>query len=62
MSTTAEYLAERFHEAYERLASTYQDDTLGKSRTAWTDVPDRDKKLMIATCQDLLDKKVITVL
>ena len=57
----AEYVAERFHEAYERLAPNHGYETREASRKAWADVPDQNKQLMIEVCQDLIDRGVIAV-
>jgi hypothetical protein len=52
----AEELARLFHETYERLAPEYEYDTKPESRTAWDDVPENNKRLMIATCAEVLEK------
>lgn len=51
--TTAEQLAERFHEAYERLASEHGYVTRPESAVPWADVPEQNKRLMIAVCDEL---------
>jgi hypothetical protein len=51
---TAEDLARLFHEAYERLAPSFGYETREASRTTWELVPDRNKRLMIAVCAELL--------
>lgn len=50
----AEELARRFHETYERLAPSFGYETREASRKEWADVPDRNKRLMIAVCGELL--------
>ncbi len=52
---SAEDLARRFHETYERLAPRYGYETREASRTSWTNVPEKNKRLMIAVCAELLD-------
>jgi hypothetical protein len=53
---TAEELARFFHETYERLAPEYDYETREDSRTAWEDVPESNKRLMIATAAEVLKK------
>jgi hypothetical protein len=53
---TAEELAEFFHTTYERLAPEYDYETKPESRTAWEDVPESNRRLMIATCAEVLRK------
>jgi hypothetical protein len=55
----AESIAERFHIAYEMLASSYGYRTRPESRVAWEDVPVANKNLMVATVQALLDVDII---
>jgi len=50
----AEQLAERFHETYERLAPEYGYETRKESAVPWCDVPDSNKRLMVAVCRELL--------
>lgn len=51
---TAEGLAQRFHEIYERLAPEYGYVTREDSRTSWELVPTQNKQLMVETCRELL--------
>ncbi len=51
---TAEELAEAFHENYERLAPSHGYETRDDSRTEWKDVPEKNKKLMVATATAIL--------
>lgn len=51
---SAEALAERFHEAYERLAPKYNYTTRKASAVAWADVPANNKALMVAVCAEIL--------
>lgn len=55
----AERLAKAFHEAYERLAPDYSYTTREASAKPWEEVPENNKKLMIAVVQELLDRKEI---
>ena len=50
----AEQLARLFHNTYEELAPVYGWETQLESRTAWEDVPERNKKLMVATAERVL--------
>jgi hypothetical protein len=58
MTTFAEYVAQCFHESYERLASKYGYETRKASAVPWDQVPEENKKLMIAVAEDLEDKGV----
>jgi hypothetical protein len=51
----AEALARRFHEVYERLAPEFGYQTRQETAVPWGEVPERNKRLMIAVCQELLD-------
>lgn len=44
-----EALARRFHEAYERLAPEFSYETRKASAVPWEDVPENNRRLMIAT-------------
>ena len=57
--TPAEALARQFHEVYERLASQFSYRTREASAVEWRLVPVRNRRLMIATVQELLDQDVI---
>lgn len=50
----AEALARRFHEAYERLAPEFGYKTREASAVPWAEVPEANKRLMIATCASIL--------
>lgn len=52
--TAAERLAQRFHETYERLAPDYGYTTRRDSAVPWADVPEQNKRLMIAVCAEIL--------
>lgn len=45
----AESIARLFHESYERLAPTFGYRTREVSAVAWGDVPEDDRRLMVAT-------------
>lgn len=51
---SAEDVARLFHDAYERLAPFYGYETRKESAVAWEDVPEQNRKLMIATCEYVL--------
>jgi hypothetical protein len=51
---TAEQLARLFHETYERLAPQYEYDTRRESAVAWEDVPERNRRLMVAVAAEVL--------
>jgi hypothetical protein len=53
---TPEELARFFHETYERLAPEYGYKTRDESAVPWSEVPDDNKRLMIATCGEVLRK------
>lgn len=57
--TDEEYVAKKFHEAYEQLAPDHGYETRKDSAVAWEDVPEKNKNLMIATVKRLLDQGVI---
>jgi hypothetical protein len=51
---TAAELAQKFHEAYERLAPSFGYKTREASAKPWADVPDNNKRLMTATAAEIL--------
>jgi len=51
---TAETLAQRFHEIYERRAPEFGYTTRKSSAVPWENVPEPNKSLMIAVCRELL--------
>lgn len=57
--TPAERIAKYFHESYEDLAPTFSYKTREASAKPWGEVPENNKKLMIAVVQDLLNQGVI---
>jgi hypothetical protein len=50
----AEGLAQRFHETYERLASSFGYVTREASAKPWADVPEQNRALMTAVCAEIL--------
>jgi len=48
-------LAKAFHEAYERLAPEFGYKTREESAVAWEDVPEQNKKLMVATIMSIFE-------
>lgn len=52
---TPESVAKAFHEAYERLAPQFGYETRPESAVPWEKVPERNKRLMIAVCAELLN-------
>lgn len=56
--TQAEYLAQLFHEYYEELAPDFDYKTRRASAVPWPDVPEKNRLLMVAVCQRLLDNHV----
>lgn len=56
-----ESIAIHFHEAYERLAPSFGYETRKESAVRWEDVPENNRKLMIATVADLMEQGVICV-
>ena len=51
---SAEDVARLFHETYERLAPTFGYETREASAKPWSEVPERNRALMIATCAVVL--------
>ena len=49
-------LAKTFHQIYERLAPEYGYKTRDESAVAWENVPEKNSKLMIATCKAVLQE------
>lgn len=56
----ADFVARAFHEAYEKLAPAYSYRTRKASAVPWEDVPEKNKRLMVAVCRSLIRAKVIT--
>lgn len=51
-----EDLARLFHEAYEELAPRFSYATRQESAVAWENVPENNRKLMIATAERVLEQ------
>ena len=47
-------LARRFHESYERLAPSFGYETRKESAVPWEQVPEQNRELMEAACEDAL--------
>lgn len=47
-------IAQRFHEAYERLAPSFGYKTREASAVPWDDVPEQNKQLMIAVAREVM--------
>jgi hypothetical protein len=58
---TPEKLAQIFHETYERLAPEFSYQTRKASAVPWEDVPENNKRLMVAVCAEILDKHAGTL-
>jgi hypothetical protein len=54
MQLTAELLARTFHNAYERLAPSFGYQTRDDSRQSWEEVPEQNRKLMVATAEAVI--------
>lgn len=52
----AEELAQFFHETYERLAPSFGYKTREASAKPWAEVPEQNKRLMVAVCDEVLDR------
>jgi hypothetical protein len=52
-------IARQFHYHYERLAPRFGYETRGESAVGWTDVPQANRDLMVATVETLLDRGII---
>lgn len=55
-SWTAENVARRFHELYERLAPNFGYETRRESAVPWEQVPENNRRLMICVADVLLDE------
>ena len=53
----AEQLARLFHETYEELAPKFNYETRKASAKPWADVPENNKRLMIAVAEKILSVK-----
>lgn len=59
--SVADNVAQRFHEAYERLAPEHGYQTRPESAVPWEDVPANNKALMRSVVLELADQGVIDV-
>lgn len=59
MIDISERIAQRFHEAYERLAPSHGYETRVESAVPWEQVPQNNRDLMVAVVRDLIDANVI---
>ena len=57
---TPEALARLFHETYETLAPHHGYETRKESARPWEEVPEKNRKLMIMTCDLVLQDKQMT--
>jgi hypothetical protein len=57
--TQAETIAKAFHEAYERLAPEFSYKTREASAVPWDQVPESNKRLMIAVASTLLEQGAV---
>ena len=55
----AEFIAQKFHETYEKLAPSFGYKTREASAVSWENVPEQNKELMIAVVNYLLDQEII---
>lgn len=51
---TPEQLAQEFHAIYESLAPEFGYQTRRESAKPWQEVPENNRRLMIAVCQEIL--------
>lgn len=51
---SAEDLAKRFHYTYEALAPQFNYETRKESAKPWEEVPENNRKLMVAVCEGIL--------
>ena len=51
-----EYLAQMFHESYERLAPVYTYETRRETRVPWAAVPEPNRLLMIAVATEVREE------
>jgi hypothetical protein len=54
-----EWLARKFHEAYERLAPAHDYRAREESVVTWEELPSNNKKLMIAVCGELISEGIV---
>lgn len=54
------YVAQAFHEAYERLAPEFAYETREASAVPWKDVPQNNKELMIAVAREIMNNNAVS--
>lgn len=59
VTTVQEYIAQQFHETYERLARAFEYETRKETAVTWAAVPEKNKALMVAVVGELLERGVI---
>lgn len=57
--TLEERIAERFHEAYERLAPEHGYETRTETSVPWDELPESNRSLMVAVVAELLLDDVV---
>jgi hypothetical protein len=58
-SVSSSVIAMHFHETYERLAPTHNYETRQESRVPWGEVPEQNRKLMVAVVEELIENGII---
>jgi hypothetical protein len=56
VATAGEALARFFHQTYEELAPSFGYETRKDSAKPWAEVPEKNRRLMIAVCSRVIDK------
>ena len=51
---SAEDLAKSFHDTYERLAPSFSYETRKESAVPWDEVPEKNRRLMVAVCSEFV--------
>lgn len=59
MTALAPFIAREFHDAYERLAPQFGWNTQQVSKTVWEALPENQRRLMVATVAELLERGVV---
>lgn len=57
-AATPESAAKAFHDSYERLAPSFGYETRKESAVPWSMVPENNRRLMVAVCEDVLSEGV----
>lgn len=53
---SAEQMAQDFHAIYENLAPTFGYKTRKESAKPWSEIPETNRKLMIAVCESIIER------